>query len=296
MEELFLRGLAPATRVAEAYAEANFPDDLFETTLSASQDMSGPLGRALLFQAIGRQTSPAVTAELIAAALRIAERSGRRAAMLGVLRPAIRGVEPSRTLWWFSADAIAALATGFLSDAAAVVRGPADAARIRAWARILRDETLRDSAAEAAALDVWPIVKIYGDSTLDRAWDAPLAAWADRVRLTNPETATQDITRVLLTLEALGQAIPEESWMEILLEAPVRIGRTPSPVLMRRLAEAAVGRRQGEAILLSLILLGQPGPAGAEPAVLSEVTRALFAVGLAREARALALEAVAAAG
>ncbi|MDJ0683934.1 MAG: hypothetical protein QNJ84_04490 [Alphaproteobacteria bacterium] len=296
LEDLFLRGLAPADRVSAAYAEASFPDDMFEAAFTAAQEMSGPLARALFFQAIGRETSPAVRAELIAAALRIAEQSGRRAAMLGVLRPAVREIDPARTLWWFSADAIAALAAGLASQADSAAEGPADAARIRAWARILRDESVRDPSAEAAALDVWPIVKIYGDSALDRAWTDPLAAWSERVRRVAPETATQDITRVLLVLEALGQAIPEQAWTDILLEAPVRIGRTPNPILIRRLTEAAAGRRQGEALLLSLILLGQPGPAGAEPAVLSDVTRALFAVGLAREARALALEAVAAAG
>ena len=54
--------------------------------------------------------------------------------------------------------------------------------------------------------------------------------------------------------------------------------------------------RVGEIILLSLIALGEGGPGQAGPIVLSQVMHSLSVIGLDAEVRALALEAVVAAG
>ncbi len=70
----------------------------------------------------------------------------------------------------------------------------------------------------------------------------------------------------------------------------------PRPALWFRLEEAARGARKGETVLLSLLALGDGGPAQADPIVLRRVLRALGAVGLEASARALAVEAAVAAG
>ena len=51
-----------------------------------------------------------------------------------------------------------------------------------------------------------------------------------------------------------------------------------------------------EVVLFSMLALGQGGPAQADPTVLRKVLTSLIAVGLAAEARALALEAAVASG
>ena len=59
---------------------------------------------------------------------------------------------------------------------------------------------------------------------------------------------------------------------------------------------ATTNLRVGETILLSLLVLGEAGPAQANPTVLHKVIKSLRNVGLDREARALAVEAAVASG
>ena len=62
-------------------------------------------------------------------------------------------------------------------------------------------------------------------------------------------------------------------------------------------AMPGVGRRRlGETVLLSLLALGESGPGAADPVVLSRVLSSLGSIGMAAEARALAMEAALAGG
>ena len=73
----------------------------------------------------------------------------------------------------------------------------------------------------------------------------------------------------------------------------------PLPARARRpalLLLVACSGRGGETVLLALLALGEAGPARADPLVLAAVLPALSAVGLEREARALAIEAAIARG
>ena len=66
--------------------------------------------------------------------------------------------------------------------------------------------------------------------------------------------------------------------------------------MLRLLSHAATDKRVGESVLLSLVMIGEGGPAQAHPIALSSTLSALGAIGLEREARALAIEAALAAG
>ena len=70
----------------------------------------------------------------------------------------------------------------------------------------------------------------------------------------------------------------------------------PQPALWRSLDIASKNLRVGETILLSLLALGQSGPALANPTVLHKVIMSLRNIGLEREARAIAVEEAVAAG
>ena len=70
----------------------------------------------------------------------------------------------------------------------------------------------------------------------------------------------------------------------------------PQPALWRSLDIATQNIRVGETILLSLLVLGESGPAQANPTVLHKVIKSLRTIGLEEEARALAVEAAVAAG
>ncbi len=92
------------------------------------------------------------------------------------------------------------------------------------------------------------------------------------------------------TLEALGHVIPPAA--QTLLSASPQIAGGAGRVETAELAAAARGRNVGETILRVLVLLGPGGPAKAHPASVIEAVAALSAVGLGREASAIALEAV----
>ncbi len=99
-------------------------------------------------------------------------------------------------------------------------------------------------------------------------------------------------TRVLIyagALDAMGQPIPEI--VQGLLAASPQFAGGSGQVETAELAAAARERRVGETILRALVLIGQGGPAKANPAAVIEAVAALSRVGLTREAAQLALEA-----
>jgi hypothetical protein len=61
-------------------------------------------------------------------------------------------------------------------------------------------------------------------------------------------------------------------------------------------ASIGAGRRVAETVLLSLLALGEAGPAGADPLLLRQVLISLRTAGFEKEARAMAVEAALASG
>lgn len=90
-------------------------------------------------------------------------------------------------------------------------------------------------------------------------------------------------------IEAQGFAIGAAA--QGLLAASPQLAGGAGRVETAELSAAARARRTGETILRALILIGPGGPEKAHPASVIEAAAALSAVGLAREAGALALEA-----
>jgi hypothetical protein len=96
--------------------------------------------------------------------------------------------------------------------------------------------------------------------------------------------------------EALGEAVPEKAWEDLLLTAEPDFQRMPNASLTRAIAQSASGLRQGETVLLALVMLGDAGPAIAAPQTMGSVVQSLAAVGLPRDARNLALASALGAG
>ncbi len=90
-------------------------------------------------------------------------------------------------------------------------------------------------------------------------------------------------------IEAQGFAISDAA--QGLLAATPQLAGGAGQVETAELSAAARAKRVGETILRALILIGPGGPEKAHPASIIEAAAALSAVGLSREAGALALEA-----
>ena len=115
-------------------------------------------------------------------------------------------------------------------------------------------------------------------------------------RSVNMETAVARGALLFNLLEAFGDKVPADIWAP-LLDGPPQISTVmPQPALWRSLINAADQVNVGEAVLLSLLTLGQAGPTQVDSTVLRQVVISLQAIGLETEARALALEAAVAAG
>ena len=100
-------------------------------------------------------------------------------------------------------------------------------------------------------------------------------------------------------LRAAFQALGEQDplpWSAIAANGEVVIRSLPNAALVYALEDASVSRHIGETVLLSLVVLGEPGLDEAHTMALSVVLSALSRVGLQAEARALAIEAALASG
>ena len=101
---------------------------------------------------------------------------------------------------------------------------------------------------------------------------------------------------LLTLLAALGHNVLPEQW-DSLLAGPLREpSAVASPALRHALRAAVSDGRLGEAVLLALLGLGAGGPENSGLVTLGETLVGLRAVGLDREARAIAVEVALAGG
>jgi hypothetical protein len=130
------------------------------------------------------------------------------------------------------------------------------------------------------------------------AWDrAYLSEWRSASKVLSPDSANDQAMMLYALFEALDEPLVEDDWRSLVgTRATAPTVRGPSVELWFGLKRAAVGGRKGETILRSLVMLGEGGLANTDPIVLGTVVRSLAQVGLVAEARALAVDAVLAAG
>jgi hypothetical protein len=274
-----LGALSPA-ELAKIYSEARFTDQERQGMLSAEVSARA---NALYYQVALAQPVPLARAE----ALRRAWVSGRERGFFGTAAranlAAARQLTPAPELSFIATAAIRALLTA----------GDADAAR--PWhAHLTARPAGLDAQIDAAAAEVWPLMTVAGQTG---PWDN--AAFRRWLAIASRGDGAQPAAKAALLLalaEALGQTIPRETWDEFYGVAPVGEDQPPAAGVLRGLREAAAGKRKGETVLFALIALGPRGPARATAATLAAVIEGLGAVGLAAEARQVALEAMLARG
>jgi len=279
-EDLVRTGRLQPDKLLALYTDIGFDAETLATALSVAEETGGPLGRALLVQAALAQENTVARAELLKAVFDLADADGVTTVMGRVLTPLLNTIIPQRELWWLANDAARAyFAGGALGDA-------------QGWTAILRSAGARNTEARNEALSLWPVARVAGDRTLDRLERDMLSAWRARQQEIAPDDAVRRITLFYTLLEALGDPVPESAWEELLLVAQPAFQRVPNAALNRAIVRAADGFRQGETVLLALVMLGDAGPALATPSTLAAVVQSMSAVGLPGDARNIALDAV----
>ena len=285
-EQAGAAGLLTGEALARIYDAYTFEPAELANAISAVASQSGPRARALLYQAARAQTLPATRAEVLRVALQNAQDSGFYQAAVSVHLPLLLEIPANPELAWFAGTAGRALyAAGRFEQASA-------------WLALGRQEAILNPQAATAVATLWPYSRLAGDVALTT--DGNLAAWsAMRDGQGGPEGAGEAQGRRQTLLRAVFQALGMQDplpWNAIAAASAPEARPLPNAALLYALQDAGESGRVGEAILFSLAVLGQAGPADSHILALSTVLTALNRVGLGNEARALAIEAALANG
>lgn len=99
-------------------------------------------------------------------------------------------------------------------------------------------------------------------------------------------------TREIPLLEALGYTIPPDAQWAVSANTTGVVPSGAAAEALTAIGRSALEGHQGETILNALVALGPGGPSRAQGQTVARVAKALIAVGLRDEARALAIESV----
>lgn len=275
-------GALPVDALRQLYASIEFSEAELKNPLTVAAQRTGPMSRALLYRATLSQTVPAAQAEALSRALDVARTGGRYASTARAFLPQLTRVAPSSDLVWFAPEAIRAfLITGRHQGA-------------QAWFDLLSEAAKRDTQMARALEQLMPVARLSGFAGAD-AWTMDqLADWWAAVKDT--PGAREKAALLTTTLDALGEYVPESMWVELIDGPSHQSIVAPHPSTWFLLDGASSQARIGETVLLSLVIFGDGGPARAEPLISHRVLKALRNIGLDDEARAIALEAIMAAG
>ncbi len=309
-------GALPIDALRQLYTSVSFTEQDLDNPLTRAESKSGPLGRALLYRTSLIQVVPTAQAEAVARALDLAQGGGRYTSSVRVFMPVLKRIPPSAEMAWFAPQAIRAFLIG--GEAEATVP----------WFALLRATASFNKDSRAALEGLLPIVRLAGVQVINEDWGPKmLAQWWGNIR--SDENAYEKASLLYSLFDAVGDPVPDEAW-EALLDSPRRMNvMLPSTALIGRLISASSTamekpvdevqnepvdtaaeqqmqpvqpgqpvqpKRNGEIVLLALVVLGEGGPGQADPLVMKQVLISLRAIGLEAEARALALEAAVAAG
>ncbi len=266
----------------QIYEAVDFSQDELANPFSGAENRSGPASRALLYRAAKAQSLPVAQAEAVAKALKLGQDGGRFLAAARAFAPVVAEITPSTELAWFAPQAIRALLAAGRYES------------ISPWFNLLRAKSMFDRETEATMSNILPLA--YIAQTEEAAGWTPerLHRWWQRIK--DGDGARDRAAILYSVLGALGEELPPSLWEPLVPGTEKSTVAMPHPAIWHRMADAARQGRVGEAVLLSLIVLGNGGPEHADAVVLAHVLQTLMAAGLGEDTRALALEAVLAGG
>jgi len=281
-EEAEAVGALPAKSIGALYAEVVFSPEELANPIEYSANMTGPLARAILYQAILAEDVPTARAEAIGITLERAREEGRFASMARALLPAMQVLPATREFAWFAAEAGRAYFAANRWE---------EAGR---WFDLALAESVTDSEARQAAVQLWPLVVLSDEGK--KIDPGMLDAWWEFQGGSLDPTTHQRGALLLTLLTAIGREVSPEQWDALLAGPLIEPSAVSSTALRHALYAAADNDRIGEAVLLALLGLGAGGPQNSGLAMLEETISALRTAGLERDAQAIAVEAALAGG
>lgn len=271
--ELAVRAqLLPASVLAEAYTGIEIAPGVRQNPLA--QEAEGTLKRAILYQAATKESAMLRKSRYIRALLDETTREGFGYPAAALLADAVVALPKVGEIGWFSETAVEVLiAAGRRTEAAA-------------W--IGRDREL-DTTGTRTGLGHWLVLADLGGG----AKEGRAAAMVELERAAKAGLFTPDVLqRTVTVLDALEYNVPIAVWEMAGSGAQSDAGDLPETGLLSALQAALQENDRPRVVLLCVLALAKGGPPGAHQLAAGDAIRALKKVGMEREARALAFEAL----
>ncbi len=267
-------GALDAKALAELYRGFEFEPQMLQQG-DPEGTLAGPRQRALLLRRIELSEDTQGRAHRIRMALETAAQSGLYRPMLQVLLPWLSEVPiDSGTVWFAETACRAFYAAGGYE-------------RARSWYNLARDRAGQDATAATATARLWPYFRLTGGPSLGTS--ANLAAWREARSDANETVLARGEALLAAALRSLGEdGAPPLGSVAAAAEGGGAVSAENG--LLLDLQVAGEDRRSGEAVLLTLVSLGEEGLEAVQPRTLSAVLTALLRIGLELEARQLAVE------
>jgi hypothetical protein len=253
--------------LAALYATVEFKPEELGAAIKQGLAPATPRDRALLFAVARTDPADPVRAAAVASLLTEARRRGVFVLTARIVGPLLHDLAPSPGLARFAPQIWRALYAAGRPEAATP------------W--LLFDDTSMEAG------EVLPLLRLMQGKPTSALVDGALAA---AITTLPPRQAMLMLT----VFNALGEPVAAADIAPLIAER--RDGMAANAALWLDQQQAAAGKRVGETVLTTLLLAADGDRLSGDPIVLGRAIAGLAAVGLAAEARALAVEAALDAG
>jgi hypothetical protein len=280
-QEAILTGAVSPQDLRALYDRIGFPTPEPGQALEFAKTLPPELATAFYYQQAKQNIVPAIRAEFLNEALKAANAAGRFLPTVLAFGNLITGVTPDPTM---------GQAAGYMGLGAVTL---GDMTKAVAWYELLTTEAAREATpALIDARDQLALALAVADGNAARALGSQLNVEARIARASADPKSARRLARDLQILNATGVPLSTHAELWLFgLEQGMGVQAPPVSVTAR-LADAVNKRRTAEAIALALTVAGKDGPQSESPYFLAQSIRALSVLGLNREARRLALEAI----
>ncbi|MCE9522756.1 MAG: hypothetical protein K8S25_10035 [Alphaproteobacteria bacterium] len=277
-ERAAVAGLLPADQLRAIYETESFTPDQIDDPAEAAAKLPPARANALYFQSIVKRTIPAARAGAFAAALQRAETQNRFVLFAELTSGLALQIKPSPQTAWLAP---------YIERPLHYIGNDKAAAQ---WLLVLTSPT---DAPTVNAIQIHAGLARPTPENLARMQGA--MAWLGQNALLpsgSKEWLMERATREIPLLDALGYIVPPDAQWAVSATTAGISPTGPAAEALASLSRASVDGRLGETLLNALVALGPGGPSRAQGQTVVRVVKALMAVGLRNEARAIAIESV----
>jgi len=267
------------------YELQEFTDVEYNNAVRLAEFDERPLADALLHQAASKKTNDIEKAEILNLIWQRAIEKNDLPRMAALNVDTLKSLNPSTRLINHAHQISRGLILGGEIDEA------------RKWYDFARRNAAGgDGEATRALINIWPLAILASEKGGIPWSENILNLWWNGQMVLAPESRDGKATLFYALAEAFQYSVSEEKWDELVTETHPANVQPISLAVWRELIRSVGTNKQAEAIILSLIAMGENGPGGLDASGISTIVRTLRSFGLEKEARMIAVEALVANG